>query len=157
MGEMADHDAEMYGLDPFRSTSMGAVIGSLSRPRRRASAPDPVDAAVAYALAQRDEEAEADRIQAAVEAKLAQVDALGANQLPDKAVVAFTKRHEEGGFAYSYVALHIGGYWYLSGDVNGSKRRTNAAFCAWLLSGEGFDEWEVLRGAPEVGDEEASF
>lgn len=155
---------DVEGFDPFSPLvyvpgSMGATIAEtlghgnpFNRPRGRAAAVDPVDpvdAAFAAAVAQRDAEAEAGRIQEEVTRRLAQMDDLGADRLPDKAVVAFTKRHEEGGFAYSYVALRIGDYWYLSGDVSG-KRKTNGGFVTWLLSGQGFEDWQVLRGAPEA-------
>lgn len=162
-GRLAARWEDAEGFDPLIGSyvpgSMGATIAeslghdnpfNRPRPGRRAVAVDPVDAAFAAAVAQRDADKQANRIQEEVDRRLAQMDDLGADRLPDKAVVAFTKRHEEGGFAYSYVALRIGAYWYLSGDVNGSKRKTNSGFVTWLLSGQGFDDWQVLRGAPEA-------
>lgn len=111
------------------------------REKRESTTPDPVNEGVLAALRQR---AEA-RVQDEVAKRLDQLDALGADALPDGAVVAFTKRHTEDGHAFSYAALRIAGHWYLTGAVNGSKK-TNDEFCAWLVSGEGFTDYEVLRG-----------
>lgn len=161
---MFDEDVE--GFDPFSGSyvpgSMGATLAETlghdnpfaaeaeSPPRRRRRvAPDPVDVAFAEAIATRDAETEAARVQVEVDKRLAQMDDLGADRLPDHAVVAFTKQFAKGGHQFSYAALRINDHWYLTGPANGLKM-TNSEFVTWLLSGQGFNDWQVLRGAPEA-------
>jgi len=150
---MFDEDVE--GIDIFRSSSMGQVIaGALgsdnpfNRPRRRTV--DPVDARAAQILRERADADEAARVEVEAQRKIAEVEALGADQLPDGAVVAFTKQHTVRGHAFSYAAIYIAGHWYLTGGKHGGAKKTNEEFCLWLLSGQGFNDWQVLRGAPEA-------
>lgn len=106
-----------------------------------------VDDEVARQLREKREEAAKAERDTEVARKLAEIDALGADKLPEYAVVAFIKSYD--GKPFAYAAIKVVGYWYLTGPVNGKKKMNHDEFCAWLVGGDGFIDYEVLRGMGE--------
>lgn len=92
-----------------------------------------VDAQVADFIAERDREQLLAR-------KIELVDAYGVDSYPDDTVLMFTKNFgtRDGSKTYTYVALRVGGRWYLTGrnaSRNASMGMTWGELVTWLVSG----------------------